>query len=198
MIVGGIYIAIRHSFRNPVWIILITVGTIFLINEFDPEIEIKKYTLPIVIILFGLFMIIRPRHRRFHDRWKSHNDNEPKAVPPSEEDALDSVIIFSGTKKNIISKNFRGGEIVTLFGGTELNLTQSDINGQIELDLTQLFGGTKLIVPPHWIIKYEEIVSIFGGVDDKRAIQRDVVTDTDKVLVLKGTCIFGGIDIRSF
>jgi predicted membrane protein len=85
--------------------------------------------------------------------------------------------------------------VVNFFGGTDLNLSQSDINGVAVLDLTQVFGGTKLIVPSNWKVQ-SEVVAVFGGLDDKR---RDLANpDPNKVLVLKGTCIFGGIDIKSF
>jgi hypothetical protein len=111
---------------------------------------------------------------------------------------LDSVNIFGGLKKNIISKDFQGGEIVTIFGGSELNLTQADVTGRITLEVTQIFGGIKLIVPPHWRIQSEELVSIFGGVDDKRPILANPTYDEHRVLVLRGTNIFGGIDIKSY
>jgi hypothetical protein len=87
---------------------------------------------------------------------------------------------------------------VTIFGGTELNFGQADMNNRIVLDITQIFGGAKLIVPPHWRIHSEEIVSIFGSVEDKRPIVANPTYDENKVLILKGTNIFGGIDIKSY
>ena len=103
-----------------------------------------------------------------------------------------------GIKKNIFSKTFRGGDIVTIFGGTELNLTQADVPHRIVLDITQIFGGAKIIIPPHWKIHSEDVVSIFGSVEDKRPILPDVNYDPTKLLILKGTNIFGGIDIKSY
>ena len=130
----------------------------------------------------------------FLKKWDESNINET-----SGDDHLDSTVIFGGVKKNIISKNFRGGEAVTVFGGTEINLTQADVSGPIVLDLTQVFGGTKLIVPPHWKIQSQDLVCILGGVEDKRPIMSDPSSVSDsKVLVLKGTCILGWIDIKSF
>jgi hypothetical protein len=41
------------------------------------------------------------------------------------------------------------------------------------------------------------MVTIFGGLNDKRPIQA-TVSDDAKVIVLKGTCLFGGIDIKSY
>jgi hypothetical protein len=41
------------------------------------------------------------------------------------------------------------------------------------------------------------MVAIFGGVDDKRQIS-GVKLDPNKVLILDGTCMFGGIEIKSY
>ena len=37
-----------------------------------------------------------------------------------------------------------------MFGGAEINFMQADIQGRVELEVNQVFGGTKLIVPAHW------------------------------------------------
>ncbi|EOR92985.1 hypothetical protein ADIARSV_3837 [Arcticibacter svalbardensis MN12-7] len=113
------------------------------------------------------------------------------------EDYLDTVSIFGGIKKNIVSKNFLGGDIVTIMGGAEINLTQADINGTIVIDITQVFGGTKLIVPPQWKVS-SDLAAVFGGIEDKRPLIQSINLADNKVLVLRGTSIFGGIDIRSY
>ncbi|WP_461488780.1 LiaF transmembrane domain-containing protein [Pontibacter sp. HJ8] len=112
------------------------------------------------------------------------------------EDYVESTAIFGGIKKNIITKNFKGGEVVSVFGGTELNLMQADMQHPVVLEATQIFGGTTLIVPPHWQIK-SEMVAILGGIDDKRpALPHGY--DPNKVLILKGTTLFGGLNIKSY
>ncbi len=127
--------------------------------------------------------------------------NDP-ATPPNPgtnytgDDHLDAVSIFGGVKKIIFSKNFQGGDIVNIFGGSELDFTQADINGRVYIDVTQVFGGTKIIVPSHWMV-ISDIAAIFAGFDDKR-IRTSAALDNNKVLVLKGTSIFGGVDIRSY
>ena len=100
-------------------------------------------------------------------------------------------------KRNIIAKDFKGGEVVTVFGGAELNLSQADINGKVTLEITQVFGGTKLVIPSHWEVR-SELVNILGGIEDKRSMQQDFSTDPNKVLILTGTTVFGGITIESF
>ena len=77
-----------------------------------------------------------------------------------------------------------------------MNLSQADIKGRVELEITTIFGGTKLIVPANWEVK-SEAVTIFGGLEDKRSIQPGDPTQ-EKILVLRGTVLFGGIEIKSF
>ena len=87
----------------------------------------------------------------------------------SQDDLIDSTNIFSGTKKVVLSKSFKGGDIVNVFGGCEIDLTQADMTTPAELEVTAIFGGATLIVPSNWAIK-SEAVTIFGGIGDKRRI----------------------------
>ena len=120
-------------------------------------------------------------------------------IPPESEtatgDYLDSVSVFGGVRKVIMSKHFKGGEATSVMGGTELDFTQADINGTVELELTQVMGGAKLIVPGNWTIR-NEVNAVFGGVDDKRQVH--ITPDPNKVLVLKGTSFLGGLEIRNY
>lgn len=198
LIALGIYLGIRHSFRGPAWIVLIAIGSLFLLDDLEPGIYIKRYIWPVVIIVLGLAIMFRPKRSRSRDYGKEWEGAVIDSGIHSQDDIIDSVVIFGGVKKNIISKTFKGGDLTTIFGGTELNLTQADVDGRIVLDITQVFGGAKLIVPPHWKIQSDDLVSIFGGLDDKRPVMPEPSVDHNKILVLKGTCIFGGIDIKSY
>jgi hypothetical protein len=148
----------------------------------------------------GLFFIFRPRRRWQGDEKKTAGiiavdvgvDSETSY---SKEDIVNATSIFSGTNKSILSKNFKGGEIVNIFGGTELNLSQADMNNEAIIETTTIFGGIKLIIPSNWTVKSDAAV-IFGGIDDKRPMPA-LNEPTNKVLTIKGTVIFGGIDIKS-
>jgi hypothetical protein len=73
---------------------------------------------------------------------------------------------------------------------------QADINGTVELKVELLFGGAKIIVPANWTI-VNEIDGTFHEVDDKRK-NSAVLPDPAKVLLLKGTAHFGGMEVRSY
>ena len=217
LIAIGLFTGVRHGFRGGFWIILLLVGGLFLMNQIDPTLHLNRFIAPIVIIGVGLMFILRPkkcnwrRWKQDHERWKQHHESKLEQTgadsnPDKESvydsssgdrrDFLDVTTVFGGVKKNVLSKSFKGGDIVSFMGGSEIDLTQADFTGRVKIDATNIFGGTKLIVPPTWDVQ-SEVVAIFGGVDDKRQIS-GVNIDPNKVLILDGTCMFGGIEIRSF
>jgi predicted membrane protein len=191
----GLFIGARQSFRPGGWIIPILIGTAFLVDDMFPDVNMRHFIWPSIIILFGLFMIFRPRRKR-DDYWKSWGEKGIVSTSSADTDeVLEMVSVFGGNKKNVISKNFKGGETVAVFGGNELILTQADFTGTAVLEMTQVFGGAKLIIPANWKVQ-SEIVSIFGGLDDKRPQATEY--DSTKVLRLIGTSVFGGIEIKSY
>lgn len=224
IIAVGLFVGFKHGFKNLSWLVLILVGGIFLISETYPEFSIKNYLWPIAIIIVGLFIIFKPRHRhsrcrenrfrhrhhRFNDPrlrdekyWEQYRAETEKAsyspfTETDSEDVINGVAFMSGIKKKIISKQFKGGEITVIFGGGEIDFTQADITDKATLEVTQVFGGTKLLVPANWEIK-SETVSIFGSIEDKRMTRpTTLANEPSKILILKGTTIFGGIEIKSF
>ena len=113
----------------------------------------------------------------------------------SSEDYIDSTTFFGGVHKKIVSKNFKGGEVVTIMGGTEIDLSQADFTGTVKLDVVQIMGATKIIVPAHWEVR-TDVTAIFAGFEDKR--QQPSINNPDKVLVIDGTSLMGGIELRNF
>jgi hypothetical protein len=162
-------------------------------------------------IAVGLFIIFNPRclgsgrswGRRncSHSNWGGASgieDSEPQRARSYDDDNyLDSVSVFGGIEKNIVTKDFKGGEVTTFFCGSSINLSQADIKDKAVLELTQVFGGAQLIIPANWKLS-SEVVSVFGAIEDKRILQKDQSTEPGKTLILRGTSVFGGIEIKSF
>ncbi len=205
LIAIGLFIGFKNGFRDFGWFIPMIIGGFFLVNEFVMHGEMRRHIWPLILIIIGVFFIFRPRKTCFNHNRSRQVTNAGAAVPltegtyqapHSEDDVLDSVNVFSGSKKVILSKNFKGGDVVNIFGGCELDLTQCDMTTPAVLEVTAIFGGATLIVPSNWAIK-SEAVNIFGGINDKRKLTTLSDTPT-KTLVLKGTMIFGGMEIKSY
>lgn len=218
LIVIGLFVGIKSKFHNPGSFIMILIGAIFFADQSIPGIDFHIYIVPAILIGIGVMFLLRPRRSRCirHDRWQRKLDrmnnrfgntsqnfenNSNATSPVSEEfndnaEYLDVVSVFGGIKKNIQSKNFKGGEVVSFMGGSEINFMQADIQHPVELEVNNVFGGTKLIIPSNWDVK-SEISAVFGGVDDKRTFQ-NTIPDTNKIIRLKGSCVFGGIEVTNY
>ena len=116
-------------------------------------------------------------------------------VIPNTEDQITINAVFSGIEKNIISKEFKGGKINNLFGSTELDLSNADLNGIAILDISQVFGEITLTVPSDWHVE-TDLSQLFAVVDDYRE-NKYRTRDSDKVLTLKGTSVCGSIEIHN-
>jgi predicted membrane protein len=209
LIVIGIFIGKRQGFNRPSAFMPIVIGVIFLINKILPDEHLGRFFWPLLIIGFGAWMISGRKEKtpfEFFEWDKEKNggfntnsdSNEAQTAFETANflgDRINSASIFGGIKKNIVSKNFQGGDIVNFFGGSEINLMQADIKGRVKIEVVQVFGGTKIIVPANWIVQ-SEMLAIFGGIEDKRPPQLNTIPD--KILIIEGTSIFGGIDIKSF
>jgi len=208
LILLGVYIGFKHNFRNNAWFVLMAVGGIFLVSHVIPEVDIKQYW-PVIIIVLGISFILKSGRNKYmnvktdndYNKWGQvpvDSSQDPGKIAFSDtNDYLDVDSVFSGVHRNIVSKNFRGGHIKSVFGGAKIDLRQADITGPVVIKLDIVFGGTKLIVPPHWTIQNESN-GAFHGVDDKRNFNPSTTMDPDKVIILKGSVVFGGLEITNY
>lgn len=200
LIVLGIFVGFRKNFQGPGWLILILIGSLFLVNEYFLFNSLRQYILPIALIGAGLFFILRPK-RTYEFITKDPETGLPNGTNVyrgnvSGDDFIEATSIFGGTKKKVLSKNFRGGEMVNVFGGSEIDLLQADLNGTAVLEVTAVCGGATLLIPAHWNVVSSEATAVLGEIKDRRVSIGNI--DMTKTLILKGTVILGGIDIKSY
>jgi predicted membrane protein len=200
LIAIGVAIGISKKFQGVSWLVLIGIGSLFLIEDIPGiEFEVRRYVFPIIVISIGLLILFRSAFSKSiseaRNSWAGINGNKEDSNDSSSGDErVDITSIFSGSNRRVFSKNFKGGQMSSIFGGADLDLSQADVQGPVTLDVVALFGGLKLIVPANWEIK-SNITPIFGGVEDKR--KDPSAYSPNKKLILTGVCLFGGIDIKS-
>jgi len=211
LILVGIYSGVKHNFRNSGWIVMIAIGGFFLADRIIPNLSLAPYFWPLLIIGLGIIFIIRPKR----DKWTTIREEEKKngdvniiqndlkqddlraGFTTDSNDFIKVDSVFSGVQRRVVSKNFQGGKVSCVFGGADIDLTQADINGTVDIKFEVVFGGTKIIIPPHWTV-HNQIDGVFHGVDDKRKYNAATGMNPDKILVLRGSVVFGGVEIKSF
>lgn len=187
----GLIIIASKEHKVPGYI-LIGLGCIFWLPSIvDVDIRLHQVFWPLILIGIGLAIITR-RGKHRGQRW--HAGASPGEG--SGTDYLDDLSLFGGGQRMVSSKNFKGGHVTAIFGGSEISLKEAEMVGEIcIIDVFTMFGGTKLIVPQHWNVK-SDALSIFGGLSDKRIV-RPTDQDENKTLLIKGLVLFGGVEIKS-
>ncbi len=193
----GLYISAKHNFRNPGGYILMLIGGVFLSERFYPEIQIHEFFWPTFLILMGIVLLFKPKRNKAAEFTAWDSKNNCMVATDSTDQTIEVNSILAGVKRNILTKDFKGGEVNCIMGGAELNFAHAAITGTAVLEMNQVFGGAKLIVPANWEI-ISEITVVLGGVEDKRQVIGNFNQEQKSVLILKGVCVFGGIDIRSY
>ncbi|GAA3924588.1 hypothetical protein GO495_03430 [Chitinophaga oryziterrae] len=207
MIGIGAIIWFSSNFKNNAGIILMLVGSAFLAKDiYAWPFDLSRFIWPACLIFIGIALIFKKK--RDKSDWSAHSTPFPDDTMRKDEkyhafsyssvsdDFLDVTAIFSGVNRVVVSKEFKGGTATAVFGGSDINLTQADFNGTIEIEANCVFGGVEIIVPANWNVKVK-MDTVFGGVEDNRPVEM-MSNDPDKVLVIKGTCVFGGVEIKSY
>ncbi len=174
-------------------IILLLVGGFFLIPRIaDLPFNTVHLFWPALLIAIGLLILFR--------RWpfgQRHHVAPGTATTGAKDGYVHMENVFSSGKQKIAEPEFRGGRINCIFGGAEIDLTQSGLaQGMNELQVDVVFGGVNLAVPADWKIIIKNS-SVLGGFTDKRTIIRES-PDPSRILVIKASTVFGGGELRSY
>jgi len=206
LIVIGIFVGVRRNFKGSGWLIMVLIGAYFTIDDITGlDFDASKYALGIGLIILGGYLVLKPkggclnrRKSRIADRFNAGPDNlnPGQAKSVNSQDFVEATAIFGASNQVVYTKNLIGGDITVVFGGSDINLTQADFTENPVFDITAIFGGVKLIVPPNWIIKTNG-TPIFGSIEDKRGHLMQT-GEIQKTLIIDGTVMFGGIEIKSF
>jgi predicted membrane protein len=172
-------------------IILITIGVYFIVPKI-PYLDIPSnydsLFWAFILVALGIVFIFRSKK-------ETHFCSGTEKFSS---DYIDEVNVFGGGEKKLTTNSFRGGKITSVFGGSNYDLLECKLaDGKNVLDMVNVFGGSKIIVPNDWKI-HVEVVSIFGGFSDKRRMINLSNIDNSKELYITGVAIFGGGEIKNF
>lgn len=182
LIVIGTFLIINSNNKS-VGLVLIVVGGLGLVPEYWP----------VVLILLGLFIIFRKSgFSLMNKNGQTVIDNDPDS------EAINEISFFGGGDRAFHGKKLRGGSVSAVFGGSKIDLSESQLaEGENVVDLFFMFGGSSFVIPSNWKVQIQT-VPIFGGFSDKRIPSSDGQYIDDRTIVFRGLILFGGGEIKNY
>jgi len=222
ILIGVLGLVKRHFYNS---IILISLGVFFIIPEIGkvpnnfigmvPPNFVHIYW-PVLLIVAGVLMLIRwifPRKRRYkifesefadrakyyHNRYHHHSTKrcgENKRY--AENGFIDKNSMFESGEHIVLDPEFKGGTVNTAFGETKLDLRKTNLaEERTEIEINVAFGSVIIFVPEDWTVQLN-VNSMFGAFQDKRLVKNsDTNTNSSKILVIYGSILFGGGELRN-
>jgi predicted membrane protein len=178
-----------------VWGVVLLVGGLLMLANENGLLRVRWDMIwPVIIIAVGAVMVWQAvggggdlRNLINFKKWTTKLDDAD----------IDAMAVFSGFKRRLQTKNFRGGRVIAMFGGYQLDLRQCDMEGPTAtLEATSVFGGGEIRVPENWTVQIDA-TGLFGGYSDDRYGLDNELPPNAKKLILKGVAIFGGVEVKN-
>ena len=180
---------------------LLAIGLILMLENLGVAHIRFDMVWPIIVIGVGVLMIWQAAGPRIRP------DGTTKTAWPeifnrwsrtgSPEADFNGIAILGGFKRRITSKKFKGGSVLSVMGGFQIDLRQADMEGDTAtIEAISFMGGGEIKVPDEWLVSMEGI-SLFGAFVDETDQQPHTVTGTQKKLIMKGASLFGGIVVKN-
>ena len=162
--------------------VLIVIGFLFLAWTFG-YLQLPPFQLwPLALIALGLFLL-----------WRAIACNAARR----NEDRLDreNLVIFGGAEVSLGGQEFESTAMTVVFGGYNLDLRNATLkSGRAEVEATAVFGGIELKIPPAWNVVIEGF-PLFGGYSDETT-HPNPASEAPQ-LIIKGSAVFGGVNIKN-
>lgn len=170
------------------YMIMVFVGGFWLLYDYYHwRINFWDVLLPSILIVAGLSVLLKFRKQK-----------QLTVNNLSSTDVLDSVAIFGSSEVRITSQNFSGGQSVAIFGGSDIDFSKAELApGKNVVEVTNIFGGSTIVVPSHWNVKVE-VTGILGAFSDNRKNFIQNSDNNDRELIIKGLAMLGGGELKSY
>lgn len=165
--------------------ILFVAGLIFLLATLDILNWGSLFRLwPLIILYVGFSMLMRS---------KGKSGMVFSSIDSTDDAYIEASAIFGAVEKVAYTDNFKGANIMSIFGGVDLDLRQvKAVDAGCSINITVLFGGAEIIVPEDWNVIITG-TPIFGGLEDKTRGSEKSSTN----VTVNCTVAFGGLEIKT-
>jgi len=213
ILIGVINLFKRHIFSGTIFVI---TGCFFIIPLFintcptcfpGLTIDFTHIYWPLLLIAAGILLIIgrifgrswcfnewdHYNHHHHHHRHREyHGFNYTRNAYTS---GFSKNSVFGSGDHIVLDPVFNGGDLNAVFGGITLDLRRTTIpEGDTTLEVNAVFGGITIFVPSDWFVE-THLDAVFGGFQDNRVPKEPL--DKTRKLIITGSCVFGGGEIRN-
>lgn len=184
----GVWALYKSEFRNligPVMIIAIA-GTFFLRNLGVISDGAIGTWWPLFVVLFGVLIVLNRSRRRQRIRLEGNRGADESVV----------IGVFGTDDRRLMTDQFAGAELVSVFGDALLDLRKTRIRtSPAVIEAVSVFGDAEIRVPETWNVKLETL-NLLGDSTDRRPPTETRDTGDQPELVVTGVTLFGDITIR--
>lgn len=119
--------------------------------------------------------------------------------PPTAEDSstVNAMAMMGGVSRTGNSPDFRGGDMIAIMGGCEVDLRQARIaQGPAVIDAFAFWGGIEIKVPEEWTVVMRG-VPVLGGYEDNTRPPAVAPGVAKQELIVKGFAVMGGVEVKN-
>ena len=206
--IGVVNLFKRKLISGVIWIL---IGGFFILPKVFPLLNanFEQNFWPLLLISAGIVIVlnraINPKYfndfwnsnwRQHHYRHHRHNDyHQHYSKWGASTEGFSKNSVFGSGDHIVLEPEFKGGDLNAVFGGISLDLRRTNLPvGETVLEVNAVFGGITIYVPTDWCIE-THLDAVFGGFQDNRMPKEPI--DTTKKLIITGSCVFGGGELRN-
>lgn len=135
---------------------------------------------PLVLVVLGVRLVARARPRG----WAGDDGGGE----------VSAVAVMAGVKRASRASDFRGGDLVAVMGGCEIDLRQAAVTGEeAAIDVIAVWGGIEIRVPESWAVT-GKVLPILGSFEDKT---HPPAGEVGGRLLVRGVAVMGGVEVRN-
>lgn len=157
----------------------------------DPATDAKREDMGVGTVIFWVLISVF-----IWNAFGSNGFSAPSSHRTESADGVDIVAIMGRDSRVINAPDFRGGQMTSVMGRSELDLRTAAITPgrDVTIEVFMLMGGATIRVPEGWTIDVKA-ARVMGDVKDRRNGARDSAGAPR--LIIRGLIMMGGMTIRS-
>lgn len=218
IIVPCIYALTRKNEDKTGPVIGLIIGICFLINaqDFNFHIDFWPMAIAVLCIVIGWKLIFPDKKKNLTQTEYteySYSSTDGDATVNTEEvkstasaaggntysnsngGYINASAIFGGKDIRVDNECFTGADISVIMGAVDLNLRNAIISEDVYVNISAIMGGVDIYVPANVRVVTDGCSTIMGGIDVNSPYANFHGADTPR-LIITGSCIMGGIDIK--